>query len=62
MRYIDLSMCLYTLCMAGREEDAERILAAVWDKRLLAGMPPGYWQWMNTTFGLKTPEGTEKPH
>lgn len=57
MKLIDLQLCLYTLCMAGRKEDAERTLAAFWDNSLLSTMPPDYWPWMNATFGLKTPSG-----
>ncbi len=61
MRKIDFSMCLYALCMAGRKEDAERTLASIPDPRVLNSMPPGYWPWMQATFGLKPPSGTSGP-
>jgi predicted membrane-bound spermidine synthase len=61
MRKTDLMMCLYSLCMAGRKEEAERTLARVWDERLLALMTPDFWPWMAATFGLRTPTGTGKP-
>jgi spermidine synthase len=52
MRRIDFCLCLYALCMAGRKEDAERTLASIPDRRFLNGMPPDFWPWMNSTFGL----------
>jgi hypothetical protein len=61
MRRIDLAMCLYTLCMAGRKEEAERTLASISDSRVLHSIPPDYWPWMNATFGLKPPAGTPGP-
>jgi spermidine synthase len=60
-RRSDLLMCLYTLCMAGRKEDAERMLASYSDNTLLATIPPDYWPWLNATFGLKPPSRTANP-
>jgi spermidine synthase len=62
MRGTDLKMCLYTLCMAGRNEEAERTLASISDVRVLRSISPDFWHWMSTTFGLKLPSGTPGPH
>lgn len=55
MRKMDLAVCLYALCMAGRREEAERVVASVWTEELSKALPPDYWPWMEATFGLKTP-------
>ncbi|MBI3858183.1 MAG: hypothetical protein HY293_21080 [Planctomycetes bacterium] len=57
MRRIDLAVCLYALCMAGRTAEAKRTLAAVWDEGKMNAIPPEYWTWMKATFNLKTPPG-----
>jgi spermidine synthase len=54
MRKIDLAFCLYTLCMSGRKDEAEQVLAATGNDSLQL-LPPDYWSWMKATFGLKTP-------
>jgi len=55
MRRIDLTLCLYALCMAGRKEEAERTLAAVWEEAKKKNIPPGHWEWMHATFGFRKP-------
>lgn len=60
MRRIDLGVCLYALCRAGRVDEAERKLAEVWTPDVAKGMPADYWPWMKSTFGLKTPPDPAK--
>jgi spermidine synthase len=55
MRRIDLTLCLYSLCMAGRTEEAEKIAAALRVEAGKLNVPEGYWAWMKSTFGLQTP-------
>jgi hypothetical protein len=55
MRRIDLAACLYALCMAGRKEEADLVLAGVWDETRMKAIPPAYWFWMQSTFDLKIP-------
>jgi spermidine synthase len=54
-RRIDLALCLYALCMAGRKEEAERTLSARWAEAKKANLPSDYWSWMKAAFGLKAP-------
>jgi predicted membrane-bound spermidine synthase len=61
MGRINLTACLYALCMAGRKADAERTLSELWDETKMKAIPSGYWSWMRDTFGLRTPPEREKP-
>ena len=60
MRRIDLGVCLYALCKAGRTEEAERRLAGLWKPDLMRAIPAEYWAWMKSTFGFKTPADASK--
>lgn len=55
MKKLDLAVCLYAWCMAGRKDEAERMLADLWNEGLRQGMPADYWPWMREKFGLTTP-------
>jgi hypothetical protein len=55
MRRLDLTLCLYTLCMAGRKEEAERTLAGLWPEARKANVPTAYWDWMKSAFGFQIP-------
>jgi hypothetical protein len=54
-RRIYLALCLYALCLSGREEEADRTLSARWADAKKANVPGEYWAWMKATFGLQAP-------
>ena len=45
---------LYALCLAGRVEEAERIVQDS-GSRILQPQDRGYWDWMSETLGLSNP-------
>jgi predicted membrane-bound spermidine synthase len=55
LRRIDLTLCLYALCMAGRKDEADRLLSESWGEAKKKNIPADHWAWMNATFGLKIP-------
>jgi len=57
MRRIHLGACLFALCMAGRKEEAERSLSALWDEDKMRAIPAEYWATMKSAFDLKIPAG-----
>jgi spermidine synthase len=55
LRRLDLVCGLYTLCMAGRREEAERTLSARWAQVKPLNVHESIWAWLRETFGLKVP-------